>query len=161
MSLLTEMHAADEGADRPGRLGLLLVAAVVAAVFSFLVREVVDADTWWQVAIGRDILAHGSVPRTDHFAAAALGRPYHDSHWLFQVLLALVDRLGGMTAVGATMILFWSATLFCTYKAARRWVTPDVASLLVFFAAMACSDRFTPRPDIVTCLMIALYTLLL
>jgi tetratricopeptide repeat protein len=143
----------------PDRFGWLLPLAMVVAIAAFLVRETIDADTWWQVAIGRDILAHLAVPRTDHFAAAAWGRPYHDSHWLFQVFLALFDRLGGMRGASVAMVGLWSATLYASYRAVRRWQSADVAAILVFVAAIACSDRFTPRPDLVTCLMIALFYL--
>jgi tetratricopeptide (TPR) repeat protein len=129
------------------------------AVASLLVRETIDADTWWQVAIGRDILTRLTVPATDRFAAAALGRPYHDSHWLFQALLAAWDRVGGMAAVSGAMVLLWGTTLGATYRACRRFLSVDAAALLTVVVAVACSDRFTPRPDIVTCLMIALFTL--
>ena len=143
----------------PERFGWLLPLAVAVTIAAFLVRETIDADTWWQVAIGRDILAHLAVPRTDHFAAAAWGRPYHDSHWLFQVFLALFDRLGGMRGVSVAMVGLWGATLFACYRAVRRWQPADIAALIIFVTALACSDRFTPRPDLVTCLMVPLFYL--
>ena len=67
----------------------LLLSALAFSIGAFLVSQIYDLDVWWQVAIGRDILAQGAVPAIDRFAAVALGRPYHDSHWLFQVLLAM------------------------------------------------------------------------
>jgi hypothetical protein len=140
---------------------LFLPIATALAIASFLVRVIVDSDSWWQVAIGRDILHRLEVPRVDHFAAAAFNRPYHDSHWLFQVLLSLADSLGGMTGVGLVMIALWGATLFFCYRAARRWVSAPVCCLLVFFATVACSDRFVPRPEIVSYLMVAAFYLLL
>ncbi|HEY6008557.1 MAG TPA: tetratricopeptide repeat protein, partial [Geobacteraceae bacterium] len=162
MSVFTQ-HRPEEpdrrAAGSSDGLGWLLPLAAAVVIAALLVREVIDADTWWQVAIGRDILARLAPPTTDHFAAAALGRPYHDSHWLFQVLLALADRLGGMAGVGVAMALLWGGTFVCTYRAARRYLAPEGATLLVLLAAVACSDRFTPRPDVVTCLMLALFTL--
>lgn len=141
---------------RHDRLDLILVMSTVVAIASLLVREIHDPDTWWQVAIGRDILANLEIPRFDHFAAAAFGRSYHDSHWLFQVLLAGADRLGGMKGVGMVMVAIWSATFFCCYRATCRWLPPAASCFLLFLAAMACSERFNSRPDIVTCLFISL-----
>jgi hypothetical protein len=145
--------------DRCKYLVLFLQAATVVAIASFLLREIVDPDAWWQVAIGRDILEHLSVPRSDHFAAAALGRSYHDSHWLFQVLAAGADHLGGMRGVELLMAALWGATLLCSYSAIRQWLSPAAGCVLVFVVAMACNDRFTPRPDIITCFMIAFFYL--
>lgn len=135
----------------------LILAAVSIAVAAFLVREVVDADTWWQVAIGRDILDRLAVPSADRFSAAGWGRSYHDSHWLFQVIMALSDRAAGMAGVTLATALLWGCVLAVTYRTIRTWLSPPVASILLFVIAVACSDRFTPRPDIVTCLMIALF----
>ncbi|SNB46639.1 tetratricopeptide repeat protein [Geobacter sp. DSM 9736] len=137
----------------------LLPLVVSLAVAAFLVREVVDADTWWQVGIGRDILARWEIPGTDRFSAAGFGRPYHDSHWLFQVLLASADRLAGMVGVNLVMITLWGVILFFCYRAMCRWIPADNASLLLFCVALACSDRFTPRPDLITILMVVLFYL--
>jgi tetratricopeptide (TPR) repeat protein len=135
---------------------IILLAAAVA-VAAFLIRETVDADTWWQVAIGRDILEHLAIPSVDRFSAAGWGRPYHDSHWLFQLLLAFSDRAAGMAGVSMVTALLWGCTLVVTYGNIRRWVDPATSAIMLFVVALACSDRFTPRPDIVTCLMISLF----
>jgi tetratricopeptide (TPR) repeat protein len=140
-------------------LDRILLIATIVAIASFLLREIHDADTWWQVAIGRDILAQLTIPRYDHFAAAAMGRSYHDSHWLFQVLLAFADRMAGMRGVGGVMVALWGMSFFFCYRAMRHRLFPAACCILVFCAAMACSDRFTPRPDVVTCLMVILFYL--
>ncbi|HEY5974734.1 MAG TPA: hypothetical protein VIU41_08340 [Geobacteraceae bacterium] len=146
-----------DGSGQQGALSLLLTLATIVATASLLVREITDADTWWQVAIGRDILTHLAVPRIDHFAAAAYGRSYHDSHWLFQVVVALFDRLGGMKGVGVFTVMIWSATLLCCYRSVRVWLPHAASCLVVFVVVMACNERFTPRPDSVTCFMIAIF----
>lgn len=143
----------DRGAAGWGR-GVLLTALCLV-ISAFLINQIYDLDVWWQVAIGRDILAHGSVPAVDRFAAAALGRPYHDSHWLFQVLLAAADRVGGMTGVQLVMVALWTAILGCVGRAASRWVPPAYWAPLLFLAAMASTERFLPRPELVTFLGVA------
>ncbi|MDR3580975.1 MAG: hypothetical protein P4L44_13525 [Oryzomonas sp.] len=145
-----------------GRLStLFLPTATALAIVALLVRVIVDSDTWFQVAIGRDILRRVEVPRIDHYVAAAFNRPYHDSHWLFQVLLSLADSCGGMTAVGLLMIILWGCTLFFCYRASCRWNSTSICCLLVFLAAVACSDRFIPRPEVVSYLMVSVFYYLL
>lgn len=133
------------------------VMALILAVGAFLVNQIYDLDIWWQVAIGRDILAQGSVPTVDRFAAAALGQPYHDSHWLFQVLVATADRLGGMLGVQTVMVALWLAIFACVQRAAGRWLPPLGWAPLLFLAAMASTERFLPRPELVTFLGVALF----
>ena len=41
---------------------LVILAAAVAVVASFLVCEVYDLDIFWNVVIGKDIIARGEVP---------------------------------------------------------------------------------------------------
>jgi hypothetical protein len=139
----------------------LLLCATIVAVASILVRTFIEPDVWWEIAIGRDIIAHMAIPGPDRFAAAAFGRIYHDSHWLFQVLLASLDHDVGMKAVGAVPILIWGATLYFCYRAMRIGTTPAVSCLLIFLVAVSCNYRFMPRADIVSYLMIAVFYFLL
>ena len=135
------------------------MAAAFIAIGAFLINQVYDLDVWWQVAIGNDILTRLSIPGTDRFALAALGRPYHDSHWLFQVVLAGADRLGGMVGVEGLMVALWGIALFFCRWAMGHWTAEPLTSILLFLAAMASSERFLPRPEIITFLMICLFYL--
>lgn len=149
--------ACDRDTSPAGWAKGLLLSALCVSVGAFLVNQIYDLDVWWQVTIGRDILAHGHVPAIDRFAAAALGRPYHDSHWLFQVLLAAADRMGGMVGVQLVMVALWAAIFFCVGRAAGRWSAPVYWVPLLFLAAMASTERFLPRPELITFLGIAFF----
>lgn len=139
------------------RREILVPAAAVFAVLAFLVHEISSLDVWWQVAIGRDIVERLSVPMVDRFSVAGAGRPYHDSHWLFQVLLALAHRGIGWVGVQAVLTGLWGLALAFCYRSCRRWVTAGPASVLVFLAAMASVERFLPRPELVTFLGLAFF----
>jgi hypothetical protein len=135
----------------------LLKMSSFTVIGAFLVCQIYDYDIWWHVAIGRDILVRRAVPTTDHFAAFTFGRPYYDSQWLYQVVVALADQAAGMVGVQVVMILAWGATLFLCHHALKRWATPLAGTLLLFLAAMASTERFLPRPEIITLLMIAAF----
>lgn len=141
------------------RLNIVMLVAVLVAIGAYLINQIYDLDVWWHVVIGNDILTRFAVPNHDRFALAALGRPYHDSHWLFQVVLAVAHRLGGMSGVEAVMVSIWAVALFFCGKAIRRWSGPQLSYILLFLAAMASVERFLPRPEIVTFLMITLFYL--
>jgi len=74
----------------------LLAAAVVgyAACFSLM-----DTDIWWHLAAGRLIVQERWPIFADPFAADTLGVAWVDVHWLFQVLVFLLHRLGGIAAL--------------------------------------------------------------
>jgi hypothetical protein len=139
----------------------LAVAAAVILSLSFLIHELCSLDIWWQITIGKDILANGSIPNVDRFAAAALDRPYHDSHWIFQVALGLAHRLAGLVGVQCVMVGLWGATLSLCYLSIRRWIATGPAAILVCVVTLACVERFLPRPELVTFAGIACFFYLL
>lgn len=162
MSLFGSGTAAEGNGGYPEKpLALITFIAMATAVGAFLVNQIYDLDVWWHLAIGNDILTSRAIPVADHFARAGLDRPYHDSHWLFQVMLASVHRVGGMTGVEAFMVAVWTMALLFCRQAMRRWVSPVVSNILLFCVAMASVERFLPRPEIITFLMIAIFYLML
>lgn len=140
---------------------LLLWFAVLLAIAAFLCNQLYGIDFWWHLVIGQDILANLSVPQIDIYTIAGSGRGYHDSHWLFQVALSLAHSALGMYGVQLVVVLLWSATLGFCWKAIRKWVPEGLSLALLFVAAMACVERFLPRPELITFLGIACFIWLL
>ncbi len=138
-----------------------LLAALAWVIASFLVHELYSLDAWWHIAIGRDILDRWSIPRVDRYTVAGLGLPYHDSHWLFQLLLGVFHRAFGLLGAQLVQIGLWSGALTLLYRAARRWAETGASAALTFLAAMACVERFLPRPEAITVLMVAAFYLVL
>jgi hypothetical protein len=138
-----------------------LLAALAWVIASFLVQELYSLDAWWHIAIGRDILDHRSIPRVDRYTVLGLGLPYHDSHWLFQLLLGVFHRAFGLLGAQWVQIGLWGGTFALTYRAARRWAEAPTSAALTFLAAMACVERFLPRPEAITVLMVAAFYLVL
>lgn len=136
---------------------LVLLAAVIAAIASFVICEIYDLDIFWNVVIGKDIIARGEVPSLDWYTAAGLGHSYVDIHWLFQVAAAALQITVGWEGVQLLTIVIWGAALTLAWRASSRHSSPAVASLVVFTGAMACIERFLPRPEIVTVLGLAIF----
>jgi hypothetical protein len=70
-------------------------------------------------------------------------------------------RRPAVAGVSLCAAVLWGLALLVAFAAARRWVSVPAASILVFLAAMASSERFLPRPEVVTCLMNGVFWLLL
>jgi tetratricopeptide (TPR) repeat protein len=136
------------------RFALAALAASVFAIGSFLIVEVYSIDVWWHIVIGTEILKDLSIPTVDRYAAAALGNPYHDSHWLFQAVLAAFHATGGFVGVQLLTLVLWGAALAGCYRATRNWVGILPAAVLLFAVGMTSVERFLPRPELVTFAMI-------
>ena len=73
-----------------------LAALVVAYAACF---SLMDTDIWWHLAAGRLMVKEHRLLFADPFAADTLGVAWVNIHWLFQVLVFLLHRLGGIAAI--------------------------------------------------------------
>ncbi len=86
----------------PSRVSALVVAFVAVSVFAlaaFTPAVLNDGDTWWHIATGEWIFAHGGVPRADPFSHSMPGAPWTAHEWLSEVLFAAAFRAGGWSGV--------------------------------------------------------------
>lgn len=138
---------------------LLLVAL---GVFAFLLafHDLINADYWFHLRGGAEAIS-GRIPRLDSFSYPSAGRPYIDLHWLFQVALYGLHRLGGV-ALAVTVKSVLVAVLFMlVYQLARREASPGTALPIVLLAAVMASERFLVRPEILSFLLLAILLTLL
>jgi len=142
-------------------LNKLLLAALVWVIAAFLVHELCSLDVWWHLVIGRDILQTLQVPEFNIYSAGAFNQPYHDSHWLFQVVLALFHAVVGLNGPILFMVLVWGLTLFIVFRETYTYSGTTAAVFITFLVMGASAERFLPRPEIITFLMLALFYALL
>ncbi|MEJ0013852.1 MAG: hypothetical protein WDM94_14840 [Bauldia sp.] len=87
---------------RPGILAPALPFLVAAALYVLLLllgnSLLNDADTYWHIAAGNWILAHG-FPHADPFSFTFAGKPWIAKEWLSQIAYAEAYRLSGWTGV--------------------------------------------------------------
>ena len=90
------------------------------------------------------------------FPSSAL--PYHNTEWLYDIVLYLVFRLGGLpgvvllkaaTAALAFWLLFKDATLPREPAADRGWLRALIAAAVLLACLPMVRHRFVERPDIV------------
>jgi hypothetical protein len=79
----------------PLPLPLLLAGAVYVLLLASGAKLLNDPDTYWHLAVGRWIVAHGAVPHSDMFSHTFFGRPWIAEEWLAQVLYAVAYAAGG------------------------------------------------------------------
>ncbi|MDP9225823.1 MAG: hypothetical protein M3P18_18680 [Actinomycetota bacterium] len=142
------------------RLSPAWVVTMVVVLASFFgpIRPRPDPDTWWHIATGRWILAHGRIPTADPFSWTAYGRPWVAHEWGTDMLFAALNRwLGPASLLIVAGILIGSA--FLVLASALRIVSDNewvVAGCLcaAFYPTML---MWSLRPHLISILFVALY----
>ena len=114
-------------------------AALVAfAVVLFAPQVLSDGDTYWHLAAGEWMLAHGQVLHRDVFSYTHAGQPWETHEWLSEVLMAAVFRAGGWSGL---LVLYATVAAAAVGLIAGR-VKRSLGGLTlvaVLVLAMACS----------------------
>lgn len=145
--------------DRPERVSLgpdLVFAVVLTTGLVAGAGWLNDPGSPWHLRLGRDILATGSVPRSDTLTSTRGETPWVDQSWLFDVALATVVERGGwsMAVVLSVVAVAW------LYRSMARGlesdgVSPLSAATAAILAAGIGSVHFLVRPHLVTFAMVA------
>jgi hypothetical protein len=116
-------------------------------------------DTWWQLRAGREMWLTGQVLLHDTFSHTVNGAFWPNHEWLSQVLFYGIYALGGMPlvtivsacAVTAAWLLVWRLTPGST----------RARFLLISLAVVSASSIWSPRPQVLSLLLLALTVSLL
>ena len=145
----------DRGHRAPPAIPLLIVVAALAAGAVIGSFQIANTSIGWHLASGRWILEEGAVPRADPFSLTASGTPWLDHEWLFQVVAALADGLGGAPALVLLRALAVAALAgLLLLIAVRSGLSPPAALLLALLCVAAARPRFFVRPELVTLLVV-------
>jgi tetratricopeptide (TPR) repeat protein len=136
--------------------GLLLVLLVVVAVLLGC-YEMGDTDVWWHLRGGQWTLEHGRPPDLDPFTFGSADKPWIDIHWLYEVVLALAYRAGGVSA----LVLLAAAVgglAFLAVVCARRRQWPAAVAVFCWLPALVLfAFRLDPRPEIFSLLYLGCF----
>jgi hypothetical protein len=116
-----------------------------------------DPGTGWHLVTGRYILETMSIPSHDIFSYTAAGKEWITDYWLFEILSATIERLGGLPLYGAVCALIYGAIPVLLLRRMLRMGTGLVpAVVLTLMAYMVLTSHALARPHIVTYLLFAL-----
>jgi hypothetical protein len=87
-----------------------------------------DADTGWHLRYGDHLLETGSLSRENQFSWIMPGYRWVNHSWGYDLIIALLNQLGGFTALSftASLLIATSVTLF------TRAITPKKSLHLLF-----------------------------
>jgi hypothetical protein len=144
------------------RLSHIAVVCCLVTIFAVALKPVTDPDFWWHLATGRYMVTHHLIPTHDVFSLTAMSHRWITHEWLTELLF-----YGGWVLGGTRLLILVTAsvitlTFWIVYLAAReRGAPPLLSAPLVLLAALASAHTWGTRPQMLSLLLMALFTLAL
>jgi tetratricopeptide (TPR) repeat protein len=129
----------------------LLLAATLAFVAHRALAPMAETDLFFHLKIGQLIVADHHIPFRNLFSFTYPDYPDPDMSWAFQVLVALVYRIGGFAAIVLVKAGLITAAAALGHRAARRsGAGPLACAGAVMLALLVADQRLVERPHLVT-----------
>jgi hypothetical protein len=138
----------------------ILWTSLAAFAATVSLQKIRSFDYWWHLKTGELIAQTGAIPRVDPYSFSAAGAPWIDIHWLFQLTLSRIHSFGGHDAVVLAklgLVLLLLVILGAIgFRRERPFVTVAALALLL----LAGSDRFMPRPELLSFVLLACHLMI-
>jgi tetratricopeptide (TPR) repeat protein len=135
---------------------LAALAALLLFVAGRCLVPMDETDLFFNLRLGDLILAHHAIPRTNLLSFTWPDARDVNLAWLFQIVLALAYRAGGIAGTVLLKTAFVLATWTLLFRVAlRRGAHPAAAAAALALAAWAAEPRFVERPHLCTFLGLA------
>ena len=136
--------------------------AVALPVLATLIAPMSTVDLAYQLRAGAEILGTRTIPSVDTWTFTVAGQPWFDQQWAAQVVLTLVERLGGWAGLAVFRALLVGVIVSVLLIVARRRGVPSRGSaLLVLAAFVVMSPALALRPQLLGMCCFALVLLVL
>ena len=123
--------------------------AVALPVLASLLAPLSTVDLAYQLRAGADILATGRIPTVDTWTFTMAGQPWIDQQWGAQVILELVESIGGWVGLAAFRaaligLIFGGAALI----GLRRGLDVRTSAILGIVAFVVTAPALALRPQL-------------
>jgi hypothetical protein len=147
-------------APAPGNLrraDTLIFAGFLLWTFVSLVFPLIDTDFWWHLKTGELMLQGNAPPQVDLYTFTDADKPWIDLHWGFQVLIALLHRVGGVNLVILTKAAVITAAVAIAWRGSGRALPGWLKALLWTLPVIAISGRGYERPEMLSQLFLSVW----
>lgn len=134
----------------------ILFGALVLLIFSLAFREVSDADIWFDLVAGADILS-GRFLRENFFSYVEPHHTWLNLHWLYDVILFLIVKTSGIPLAVVSATLVWFLIFRFLWRASNAHLNPPIASLILALSALSMADRFVIRAELTSYFFFSLF----
>ena len=132
---------------------------VLILIFIIAVRMPMDSDMWWHLKAGQETLRTGAVYQVDTFSSTRMGDRWINHSWLSQVLMAGLLRVGNFAGLSIWVAACAVLSLGLVYLQMEGH--PLLRSAVLVLAAIVSSVVWSPRPQIMSLVLLGLITWIL
>jgi hypothetical protein len=154
----TNLNAVDHA---PGISGLRALVSPSFAAFIFVILPgmvfyrpttmLTDPGVGWHLKTGEYILTTGTIPHNDLFSFTMPAAAWTTYEWLFQLLAASLEALGGLPLLTASSALVYASLPVLLYRSmVRDRANVAVAALLSILSVVLFAAHAHARPHILT-----------
>ena len=139
---------------------LFITFTIIALFFARAVKS--TSDTYWHMAIGRQIAETHQIPTEDKFVYSATNTHFTSTEWLYGLTLFTINKFFGFAGIVILRVLLILAICLFLYKTfnlltENLWIKIS----LLFTVSYSLAYRFYDRPENFSYLFIALISYLL
>ncbi len=158
MQKLTEAVTNSEQSVR--RIALVVLLYLIPSVQAM--SPVDDPDMWWRFRTGQWIVENHSAPIVDNFSTFAMGKPWIEYSWLFDLLVYAAYALFNLPGVVYFVVGMALLITFVGHQLMRRSGLPLPAEVALVAAAVgAIKPLMTPRPWLFTIVLFSIELLII
>lgn len=131
----------------------LFLVVVILLVFNIATSTPTDTDMWWHLRTGDEMWHQGKILLTDEFSYTRFGEMWVNTFWISDLALYGLWNLGGYFAITLTVSLLAIAIMLIVFR--QMSGSAYLRGLLVIIAMMGMVANWTPRPQLLSFLLLA------
>jgi hypothetical protein len=138
----------------------ILLSAFALFIILFTTSKLTNEDDYfWHFATGRYVVETGSIPSTDVFSFSSEGTKWLVTEWGWDVMTFTIFKYFGYLGISILCTLTFLIMYFVYYVLLRRF-NVSIPVIIFFFILFLFGifERLTPRPHIVSYLLLVLMT---
>jgi len=131
-------------------------------------KQLREPDMWWQLLTGRWMLENGEVTKTDMFSYTMEGTKWVNVKWLYEVLIAFLEKGMGphavmflQSVVNVVIVYMLLRVLLSITKHLGEQVSTLFSTVAVLLFLAICEFRMAGRPEMISHLFAAVYMFIL
>lgn len=145
------------GTKQGSRFGhQVLLGAAFVILFLLGLRTISSSDIWLHLSAGRHALEQGPAHVDPFSFALPENTTWHQTTWIYDILVFTVWRLGGSVATILLHALVVVASFFLMTPIARRYGNDALVAAALLFSAWLMAPLFTMRPALFSLLFVAI-----
>lgn len=131
----------------------LFLVVIMLLVFAISTSAPVDNDMWWHLRAGDEMWHQKKILLTDEFSYTRFGETWVNAFWISDLGLYELWNIGGYFAITVVVSLLAVAVMLIVFMQMNGSVY--LRGLLVIIAMMGMVANWTPRPQLLSFLLLA------